>query len=74
LLLVDLQNDFSAGGALAVAEGDSNIDIANALNDWCQPRQIPVLASPDTHPPQQGSFPTQHHAEPYRHGKQDGLP
>ncbi len=31
LLLVDLQNDFCAGGALAVAEGDSTIDIANAL-------------------------------------------
>lgn len=45
LLLVDLQNDFCAGGALAVAEGDSTIDIANALIDWCQPRQIPVLAS-----------------------------
>ncbi|ECG3736129.1 nicotinamidase/pyrazinamidase, partial [Salmonella enterica subsp. enterica] len=25
LLLVDLQNDFCAGGALAVAEGDSTI-------------------------------------------------
>ncbi|EBN7468336.1 isochorismatase family protein, partial [Salmonella enterica subsp. enterica serovar Newport] len=37
LLLVDLQNDFCAGGALAVAEGDSTIDIANALIDWCQP-------------------------------------
>ncbi|EBE8244087.1 nicotinamidase/pyrazinamidase [Salmonella enterica subsp. houtenae serovar 50:g,z51:- str. 01-0133] len=35
LLLVDLQNDFCAGGALAVAEGDSTIDIANALIDWC---------------------------------------
>ncbi|EBF4924695.1 isochorismatase family protein, partial [Salmonella enterica] len=50
LLLVDLQNDFCAGGALAVAEGDSTIDIANALIDWCQPRQIPVLASQDWHP------------------------
>ncbi|MCP6524908.1 hypothetical protein NL451_27555, partial [Klebsiella pneumoniae] len=29
LLLVDLQNDFCAGGALAVPEGDSTIDIAN---------------------------------------------
>lgn len=45
LLLVDLQNDFCAGGALAVPEGDSTIDIANSLIDWCQPRQIPVLAS-----------------------------
>lgn len=65
LLLVDLQNDFCAGGALAVAEGDSTIDIANALIDWCQPRQIPVLASQDWHPAQHGSFASQHQAEPY---------
>ncbi len=46
LLLVDLVSISSwYGGALAVAEGDSTIDIANALIDWCQPRQIPVLAS-----------------------------
>ena len=31
LLLVDLQNDFCAGGALAVPEGDSTVDIANQL-------------------------------------------
>lgn len=74
LLLVDLQNDFCAGGALAVAEGDSTIDIANALIDWCQPRQIPVLASQDWHPAQHGSFASQHQAEPYSQGKLDGLP
>lgn len=72
LLLVDLQNDFCAGGALAVAEGDSTIDIANALIDWCQPRQIPVLASQDWHPAQHGSFASQHQAEPYSQGKLDG--
>lgn len=31
LLLVDLQNDFCAGGALAVPEGDSTVDVANHL-------------------------------------------
>jgi nicotinamidase-related amidase len=36
LLLVDLQNDFCAGGALAVAEGDSTVDVANTLIDWCK--------------------------------------
>lgn len=34
LLLVDLQNDFCAGGALAVPEGDSTVEVANALIDW----------------------------------------
>ena len=38
LLLVDLQNDFCAGGALAVPEGDSTVDVANRLIDWCQSR------------------------------------
>ena len=31
LLLVDLQNDFCAGGALAVPQGDSTMDIANTV-------------------------------------------
>ncbi|EMG6372561.1 bifunctional nicotinamidase/pyrazinamidase [Salmonella enterica subsp. diarizonae serovar 11:k:z53] len=74
LLLVDLQNDFCAGGALAVPEGDSTIDIANSLIDWCQPRQIPVLASQDWHPAKHGSFASQHQAEPYSQGELDGLP
>ncbi len=65
---------FCAGGALAVAEGDSTIDIANALIDWCQPRQIPVLASQDWHPAKHGSFASQHQAEPYSQGELDGLP
>ena len=43
LLLVDLQNDFCAGGALAVAEGDSTIDVANTLIDWCKHAVKPLL-------------------------------
>lgn len=31
LVLVDLQNDFCAGGALAMTDGDNTIDVANAL-------------------------------------------
>ncbi len=45
LLLVDLQNDFCAGGALAVPEGDSTIDIANRLIDHCLARGETVVAS-----------------------------
>lgn len=45
LLLVDLQNDFCAGGALAVAEGDSTVDVANTLIDWCKARGEAVVAS-----------------------------
>ena len=43
LLLVDLQNDFCAGGALAVAEGDSTVDVANTLIDWCKAATLVVF-------------------------------
>ncbi len=74
LLLVDLQNDFCAGGSLAVPEGDSTVDIANQLIAWCQTRGDAVLASQDWHPANHGSFASQHQAEPYSQGQLDGLP
>ncbi|EHP9825967.1 bifunctional nicotinamidase/pyrazinamidase, partial [Escherichia coli] len=74
LLLVDLQNDFCAGGALAVPEGDSTVDVANRLIDWCQSRGEAVIASQDWHPANHGSFASQHCVEPYMPGQLDGLP
>ena len=65
LLLVDLQNDFCAGGALAVAEGDSTVDVANTLIDWCKSRGEAVVASEDWHPANHGSFASQHGVEPF---------
>lgn len=73
LLLVDLQNDFCAGGALAVAEGDSTVDAANALIAWCKARGEAVVASQDWHPADHGSFASQHNAEPFSQGELDGL-
>lgn len=73
LLLVDLQNDFCAGGALAVPEGDSTIDVANRLIDRCLARGEPVVASQDWHPADHGSFASQHQVEPYSQGQLDGL-
>ena len=73
LLLVDLQNDFCAGGALAVAEGDSTVDVANALIAWCKTRGEAVVASQDWHPANHGSFASQHNAEPFSQGELDGL-
>lgn len=73
LLLVDLQNDFCAGGALAVAEGDSTVDMANALIAWCKARGEAVVASQDWHPADHGSFASQHNAEPFSQGELDGL-
>lgn len=74
LLLVDLQNDFCAGGALAVAGGDSTVDIANALIEWCKARGDAVVASQDWHPANHGSFASQQNVEPYAEGLLDGLP
>lgn len=74
LLLVDIQNDFCAGGALAVPEGDSVVDVANALIAWCKARGDAVVASQDWHPADHGSFASQHGVEPYTQGTLDGLP
>ncbi|MHB8106406.1 MAG: isochorismatase family protein [Candidatus Cryosericum sp.] len=46
LLVVDVQNDFCPGGALAVAGGDAIIPVINA---W-MPRFATVVASRDWHP------------------------
>jgi len=52
LVLVDLQNDFMPGGALAVTEGDLVVPVANAL----MPRFALVVATQDWHPADHGSF------------------
>jgi nicotinamidase/pyrazinamidase len=46
LLVVDVQNDFCPGGALAVAGGDAIIPVINA---W-MPRFATIVASRDWHP------------------------
>ena len=56
LLLIDLQNDFCPGGALAVEEGNLLIPIANAL----MPHFDLVLATQDWHPATHGSFAANH--------------
>lgn len=52
LILVDIQNDFLPGGALAVPEGDAVVPVANALI----PNFDLVVATQDWHPPGHGSF------------------
>ena len=56
LILVDLQNDFLPGGALAVPHGDEVIPIANEL----QQKFELVLATQDWHPQDHGSFAANH--------------
>jgi nicotinamidase/pyrazinamidase len=57
LLIVDFQNDFTPGGALAVAHGDEIAERINALaasGDYDL-----VVATRDWHPPDHGSFAAQ---------------
>lgn len=50
LLVVDVQNDFCPGGALAVPEGDRVIPVLNGYLDFFKRRGSPVFASRDWHP------------------------
>ena len=56
LLLIDIQNDFLPGGALAVPGGDEVIPIVNAL----MPRFEMIVATQDWHPANHGSFAANH--------------
>lgn len=54
--MVDIQNDFIPGGALPTQNGHAVIPIANRL----QPRFDLVVATQDWHPPNHGSFASNH--------------
>ncbi len=56
LLLVDIQNDFTPGGALAVPEGDRIVPIANWYARLFERRGLPVFASRDWHPAETKHF------------------
>src|SRR6059036_1324043 len=56
LILVDIQNDFVPGGALAVPEGDQIVPVVNQLS----PRFDLVVATQDWHPPNHASFAANH--------------
>ncbi|QHI95758.1 isochorismatase family protein [Aristophania vespae] len=56
LLIIDLQNDFLPGGALAVKNGH---ELAPLINDIIKRGFSTVIASRDWHPPHHQSFSTQ---------------
>jgi nicotinamidase/pyrazinamidase len=61
LLISDLQNDFCAGGSLAVNGADSIIPLINALS----PLFDKVIAIQDWHPANHVSFARTHHRQPH---------
>jgi nicotinamidase/pyrazinamidase len=70
LILVDIQNDFIPGGALAVPGGDTIIPAVNRL----QPHFDLVIATQDWHPANHGSFAANHPgAAPGQKIQLDGL-
>ena len=72
LLLVDIQNDFLPGGALAVPDGDAVIPVAMTLIDRLGADL--VVATQDWHPPDHGSFASQHPGtHPFEVSELDGL-
>lgn len=56
LILIDIQNDFVPGGALAVPNGDQVVPVANRL----MPQYDLVIATQDWHPPNHKSFASRH--------------
>lgn len=56
LIIVDVQNDFVPGGALAVMDGDQVVPIINDL----QKKFRHVVATQDFHPANHGSFAANH--------------
>jgi nicotinamidase/pyrazinamidase len=71
LLLIDIQNDFMPGGALAVPGGDEIIPVVNRL----MPEFECIVATQDWHPADHGSFATNHIGKlPFEQVELDGLP
>ncbi|RMF86332.1 MAG: nicotinamidase [Nitrospinota bacterium] len=56
LIIVDVQNDFCPGGALAVPEGDKVVPVLNRYITLFQQAGAPIFATRDWHPPDHCSF------------------
>lgn len=60
LVLVDIQNDFCPGGALAVPDGDAVVPLANDLIRRFKSAGAGVVLTQDWHPPGHSSFASAH--------------
>ncbi len=64
LVIVDVQNDFCPGGALAVPEGDQVVPALNRCIERFDALDAPILVSRDWHPPVTRHFKAQGGAWP----------
>ncbi|PHM74137.1 bifunctional nicotinamidase/pyrazinamidase [Xenorhabdus kozodoii] len=74
LLLIDLQNDFCTGGALAVKESDAVIKVANNVIARCQENNITIIATQDWHPANHLSFAKNSGQKVGELGELNGIP
>ncbi|MDX9741101.1 MAG: nicotinamidase [Gammaproteobacteria bacterium] len=56
LIVVDVQNDFLPGGALAVPRGDEVVSVVGRYLRLFHERALPIYATRDWHPPNHVSF------------------
>lgn len=56
LVVVDVQNDFCPGGALAVKDGDKIIPVLNKYIEKFRTAGAPIIFTRDWHPPDHSSF------------------
>lgn len=58
LIVVDVQNDFCPGGALAVKDGDQVVSVLNRYIDRFTQAGLPIFATRDWHPEKTSHFNT----------------
>lgn len=56
LIVVDVQNDFCPGGALAVPDGDAVVPVLNRYLEQFHQKGAPIFASQDWHPAETSHF------------------
>lgn len=73
LIIVDVQYDFLQGGSLEVEDGDAIIPVINHLSE-SRDYDL-VVATQDWHPPNHGSFASNHPgSSPFDEGELGGMP
>ena len=74
LIVVDIQNDFLPGGALAVPEGDAILPFVTDLMRTGHHYNL-IVVTQDWHPKGHGSFASSHPGkDPFQQGELSGLP
>lgn len=74
LLIIDIQNDFCEGGALAVKDANSIIPIVNKLINFFEKNNSFIIATKDWHPLNHKSFAINSCKEVGEFGLLEGLP